>query len=85
MALPGFSAEMSLGDVGCQHHHHVAVASDGSPTDGHVAPQVKVCTPCIQVGGSPYCVNLLGKKICLPALGRWKGCCRTTWSPPFVR
>lgn len=82
MALPGFSAEMSLG--GATGHHHVVAELDGSSGGGHVVPQVKVCTPCITVGGSPYCVTLLGKRICLPALGRWQGCCRTRWGWPPV-
>lgn len=82
MALPGFSAEMSLGEA-AGHHHGVALL-DATSGDGHVAPQVRVCTPCVQVGGSPYCVTLLGKRICLPSGGRWRGCCRTRWGWPPV-
>lgn len=82
MALPGFSAEMSLG--GATGHHHMSAELHGSSTRGHVDPQLKVCTPCVNVGGSPYCVNILGKRLCLPALGRWRGCCRTRFGIPPV-
>jgi len=53
-----------------------------------VTPQLKVCTPCIRVGGGRWCVRLpvLGRKCFrVPGLGSWKACCRTTWLPPFVR
>lgn len=55
--------------------------------EGGVYPQVKVCTPCVRVGGGRWCVNLpvIGRK-CLnvPSVGTWKACCKTTWTPPFV-
>lgn len=53
----------------------------------NVNPQLKVCTPCIRVGGR-WCFSLpvIGRK-CLnvPSLGTWKACCKTIWRPPFVK
>ena len=52
-----------------------------------VSPQVKVCTPCVRVGGGGWCVNLpiVGRKcFTVPSLGTWKACCSTKWTPPFV-
>jgi hypothetical protein len=83
MAIPGFSAEATLEEL--SGHRHTVATLDAPPSSGHVTPQLKICTPCIQVGGEPYCVTILGKRICLPALGRWKGCCRTVWGWPPVR
>lgn len=61
-----------------------------SPTawdEARVTAQARVCTPCVQVGGGRWCVNLpiFGRR-CLnvPNVGRWKFCCRSKWTPPFV-
>jgi hypothetical protein len=55
--------------------------------DGGVYPQVKVCTPCVRVGGGQWCFNLpiIGRK-CLnvPSLGTWKACCSTRFGWPPV-
>ncbi len=80
MALPGFSAEVSL--EGARTPHATGTALDVPMRSGQVSPQLTVCTPCVQVGGSPWCVTILGKRICLPSFGRWKACCSTGWWPP---
>jgi hypothetical protein len=54
---------------------------------GGVAPQASVCTPCVQVGGGQWCINLpiFGRKCFnVPSFGRWKACCRTRWGIPPV-
>jgi len=52
-----------------------------------VMPQASVCTPCVQVGGGRWCINLpiFGRKCFnVPNVGRWKACCRTRWGWPPV-
>ena len=52
-----------------------------------VLPQVRVCTPCIRVGGGRWCFNLpiIGRR-CLnvPSLGTWRACCSTRFGWPPV-
>ena len=55
--------------------------------EGGVAPQLRVCTPCVRVGGGRWCVNLpiFGRKcINVPALGTWKLCCSPRFGIPPV-
>lgn len=57
------------------------------PEPPAVTPQAQVCTPCVQVGGGRWCVNLpiFGRKcFTVPSLGRWRACCRTRWGWPPV-
>jgi len=52
-----------------------------------VMPQAAACTPCVQVGGGRWCINLpvFGRKCFnVPSLGRWKACCKTRWGWPPV-
>ncbi len=51
-----------------------------------VQPQIKVCTPCVRIGGR-WCIRLLGKRWCvnLPYFGRWKACCWTRFGWPPVK
>jgi len=81
MSLPEFNGECAL-----YQSSQTYAGSGGNLVAGKTAvvPQACLCTPCVQVGGSPYCVTLFGRRICLPALGRWKGCCCTKWTPPFI-
>lgn len=81
MTLPGFNGEYAL----YQSNQVYAGRNGGNTVTGNtVVPQACLCTPCVQVGGSPYCVTLFGRRICLPALGRWKACCCTRWGWPPV-
>jgi hypothetical protein len=44
-----------------------------------VSPQQQVCTPCVQIGGGRWCVNLpiFGRRcFTVPSVGRWRACCR---------
>ncbi len=52
-----------------------------------VAPQLSLCTPCVQVGGGRKCFTLpfFGNKCFnIPNFGRWKACCKTRWGIPPV-
>lgn len=72
-----------------------APANRGSRLDAHraprdeggVSPQVRICTPCVQVGGGRWCINLpvFGRKcFSVPSIGRWRACCRTRFGIPPV-
>jgi len=66
---------------------NVSTAVVAAPGQARITPQLRVCTPCVQVGGGRWCVNIpvIGRKCFnVPSLGRWKACCKTTWTPPFV-
>ena len=82
MALPGFTADVSLG--GASDHRPTGTALAVPTGAGQVTPQLTLCTPCVQVGGEPWCVTILGRRLCLPTFGRWKGCCWTRWGWPPV-
>jgi hypothetical protein len=52
-----------------------------------VSPQAQICTPCLQIGGGRWCVNLpiFGRKcFSVPNVGRWKACCRARFGWPPV-
>lgn len=62
-----------------------AMAAVQTETAG-VTPQQQICTPCVQVGGGRWCVNLpiFGRRCFnVPSLGRWRACCkaRIGWPP----
>jgi hypothetical protein len=64
-----------------------AVALADAYNAGGVTPQIQICTPCVQVGGGTWCVNLpfFGKKCFhVPSLGRWHACCKTKFGWPPV-
>lgn len=52
-----------------------------------VAAQLRVCTPCVRIGGGRWCVNLgpFGRRCFrVPGIGRWHACCRTRFGWPPV-
>ena len=52
-----------------------------------VSPQLRICTPCIQLGGGRHCVNLgpFGRRcFTIPSLGKWHLCCKTRFGWPPV-
>lgn len=58
-----------------------------SVEDAGVTPQAQVCTPCVQVGGGRWCINLpiFGRRCFnVPSIGRWKACCKTRWGIPPI-
>jgi len=69
------------------YRYSVSRAAVAFSEGGDIAPLASVCTPCLQIGGGRWCVNLpiFGRKCFnVPGLGRWKACCRTRWGWPPV-
>lgn len=83
MTLPTLAqpADRSWSSVTAAYAHAGDFSADG------VSPQLRVCTPCIRLGGGRHCVNLgpFGRRcFSIPSLGRWRLCCRTRFGWPPV-
>lgn len=86
MSMPRFTAESAIyaSDVNYYAGAHNATSAGGARA---VVPQASACSPCVQVGGGQFCVNLpfFGRR-CLnvPSFGRWHICCSTRWGWPPI-
>jgi hypothetical protein len=80
--IPGFTANASLSGA-------IRGGGGGADAADVVTPQLSVCTPCVGLPSGRQCftIPVLNRRICvtIPSVGRWHACCRTTWTPPFVR
>jgi len=86
MPMPGFTAEAA---IYATETHYFGGVHGATPVGGAntVVPQLSLCSPCVQVGGTTLCVTLpfFGRR-CLhvPFIGRWRICCRTRWGWPPI-
>jgi len=65
----------------------IAVVPVVARKEAGVLPQQRICTPCVQIGGGRWCINLpiFGRKCFnVPNVGRWKACCRVRFGFPPV-
>ena len=81
-STPSFTAKASLYKTG---GGYLMGGSPGAQTGAReIQPQACVSSPCITVPASGQCITLLGRRVCLPPLGRWRVSCCTRWGWPPV-